>query len=181
MMMRALVIKNRLGLIIFSVLLMIFTSVMAYAGDERFVFSDLTATDKKTGLMWTRDANIAKKGKGMTYGTDGSMIWKEAFKFIEKLNKQKYAGHNDWRLPKKEELRTIVDYAKKKQRYEIELSEVLKKFGFKNVNSTFYWSSTVYAGTDYTDAAWGAFVDVGVMGYYDKTFFYYVWPVRAGQ
>ena len=151
------------------------------AGEERFIFSDLTATDKVTGLMWTRDANIAKKGKGMTWGTDGSMIWKETFKFIEKLNKQKYAGHNDWRLPKKEELQTIVGYAKKKQRYEIELSEVLKKLGFKNVNSTFYWSSTVYAGTDYTDAAWGAFVDVGVMGYYDKTFFYYVWPVRSGQ
>ncbi|MBI3353871.1 MAG: DUF1566 domain-containing protein [Nitrospirae bacterium] len=58
----------------------------------------MTVTDKEAGLMWTRDANIAEK----------CMNWYDALKFIKQLNKQKYAGYNDWRLPTKEELQTLV-------------------------------------------------------------------------
>ncbi len=50
--------------------------------------------------MWARAGNIAER-----------MNWDNAFKFIEQLNGQKYAGYSDWRLPTKEELETLVNSA----------------------------------------------------------------------
>ncbi len=168
MMKRDLVIKNRLGLIIFSVLLMIFTSVTLYAGEKRFVFSDLTATDKKTGLMWTRDANIAKK----------DMTWKDAFKFIEKLNKQKYAGYSDWRLPTKGELKTLVASTKSQGR-DLVPSEVFTEIGFRNVQEHEYWSSSTDACCPtlafYVDIDNDFAFTIGVDRALD------VWPVRGGK
>lgn len=50
------------ALIIFVLMAGSIADISYGAGEERFVFSDLTATDKKTGLMWTRDANIGMNG-----------------------------------------------------------------------------------------------------------------------
>lgn len=172
---RDLVIKNRLGLIIFSVLLMIFTSVMAYAGEGRFAFSDLTATDKSTGLVWMMDANIAKE----------SMTWKDAFKFIEELNKQKYGGYSDWRLPTTVEFQTLIDYAKS-QKYDIfreakmehrNIYQLFNKIGFRNVQDALYWSSSPH--THNPTLRWGVHMLGGRMGEPSKTTTYYVWPVRG--
>jgi hypothetical protein len=137
------------------------------------VFSDLTATDKKTGLMWTRDANIAKK----------DMTWKNAFKFIEELNKQKYAGHSDWRLPTKEEFISLLQYANDKyyrrKSAKMSLYKFFNEIGFRNVQADVYWSSTTSAGA--TAGAWSVSMWYGNVDGYVKTGTYYVWPVRAGR
>lgn len=73
------------------------------AGEERFIFSDLTVIDKSTGLVWTKNANIAGK----------KMNWYKANDYIKQLNEQKYAGHSDWRLPTIKELQSVRDYTKK--------------------------------------------------------------------
>lgn len=136
---------------------------------EKYTFSDLTVLDNETKLMWTRDANIAGK----------DMNWDDAFKFIASLNEQKYAGYSDWRLPSKEELETLVNFAKGQGITE-KFDKYFNKIGFKNVQSFVYWSSTTVAGS--TGSAW--YVDMdggGVYSYYTKTSDYYVLPVRAGQ
>jgi serine/threonine protein kinase len=58
-----------------------------------FVSSSLTVLNKKTGVMWTRNANIS--GRIMDY--------KEAIAFIKKLNNENYAGYSNWRLPTRDE------------------------------------------------------------------------------
>ena len=136
---------------------------------ERFTFSDLTGLDNETKLMRTMDANLA--GKKMT--------WDDAFKFVESLNQQKYSGYSDWRLPSKEELPTLVNFAKGPG-YTNVINEFFKKIGFKNVQADDYWSSTTCAGS--TGGAWvvhmgDGFVSSGIKASYDG----YVWPVRAGQ
>lgn len=138
---------------------------------ERLVFSDLTVVDKVTGLMWTKDANIADK----------KMTWYNAFKFIEKLNKQKYTTYSDWRLPTKEELQTLVGYADEVYadlEASVSFNELLKKIGFKNVMCGGYWSS---ATDDDTIGAGGVYMGVGRVFAYIKSGIYYVWPVRAGE
>jgi hypothetical protein len=141
---------------------------------ERFVFSDLTVADKVTGLMWTRDANIADK----------KMTWYDASKFIEGLNKQKYDGYNNWRLPTKWELQTLVDYASQKHaEYDddgcyTDLQKLLNEIGFKNVQGDGYWSS---ATDDDTIGAGGVYMGVGRVFAYIKSGNYYVWPIRGGQ
>lgn len=49
-----------------------------------FTFSDLTAKDKETGLMWTKNASM------------DAMNWDKANDFIHQLNEEKFAGYNDW-------------------------------------------------------------------------------------
>ncbi len=138
------------------------------ASTEWFVFSDLTATDKKTGLMWTKNANLA--GEKIT--------WNNAFKFIEKLNKQKYAGYSDWRLPTNGELQTLAAYAHSN----LTFYELFNKIGFENIQPG-YWSSTTYTnteGTTVTGVAWEVYMDGG----YEKLKYKtpsYVWPVRVGK
>ncbi len=169
MMMSALIIKNRVGLSIISVLLMTFTSVTAYAEEGRFVFSDLTVTDKSTGLVWARDANIANK----------SLKWDEAIRFLKQLNGEKYGGYSDWRLPTRDELQTLIDYAKSRG-YISDFSDVFNRIGFKNVQVFYYWSST---SNPYDTAdMFGITMFNGGVNSGDKKFTSYnIWPVRGGK
>lgn len=139
------------------------------AGEERFILSDLTVKDEKTGLMWTRDANIAGK----------KMSWFNAFRFIEKLNSQGYAGYSDWVLPAKEELQTLVDYAKiQGYGYNKGLYELFGKLGFKNTRlDDIYWSSTT-ATSNKTYAWFLSMLDVDVFEG-TKLWEGYVLPVRG--
>lgn len=130
--------------------------------NERFIFSDLTAEDKKTGLVWTRDANIAGR----------EMNWNEANDFITQLNKQRYAGYNDWRLPNVKEFSSLIDYSQ----YDPALPS---GHPFTNVQAYNYWSSSTYAYN--TTNAWNVGMGVGNVNGSFKTGTDYVWPVRAGQ
>ena len=72
--------KRLLFFILFFVVASGFIPMTSYgAGEERFIFSDSTAIDKKTGLVWVRDANIVNK----------ALTWNEAHRFIEQLNGKK--------------------------------------------------------------------------------------------
>ncbi|MBI5681883.1 MAG: DUF1566 domain-containing protein [Deltaproteobacteria bacterium] len=137
---------------------------------ENIELFDITILDKRTKLMWTRDGNIA--GKDMTRS--------EAFKFVEQLNMEKYGGYSDWRLPVKDELKTLVSYAKDRGA-ENKFHELLNSTGFKNVQAYGYWSST--AGAVYTATAGGWVVGMwgGVMSIDYEAGSHYVWPVRSGQ
>lgn len=139
------------------------------AGEERFVFSDLTATDKSTALVWARDANIVNK----------ALTWNEALRFIKQLNGKKHGGYSDWRLPTKDELQTIIDYAKS-QGYINDFSEVFNKTGFKNVQVFYYWSSTSNP-YDTGDAFGITMFNGGTTSGNKNSSSYNVWPVRGGQ
>ena len=140
------------------------TGISYGAGDKRFTLSDSLVNDKKTGLAWTRNANMA--GKEMT--------WDDASKFIEKLKKQKYTGLQCWRLPTKEELQILIDYAES-QGYNTHINELFSKIGFRNVQPGVYWSFTSYA--DDTTNAWSVSMIHGGMSLVTKADTHYVWPV----
>ena len=52
--------------------------------------------DQETGLMWQQSASTDR------------VVWKGGFSYIERLNTENFAGHNDWRYPTKEELATLI-------------------------------------------------------------------------
>ena len=89
---------------------------------------DGTVTDTDTGLLWQQT-------------TGGSMAWEAALTYCESLT---LAGHTDWRLPNRKELRSIVDYTK--------YSPAIDTAYFPDTLSSDYWSSTTYA--DYSDYVW---------------------------
>ncbi len=56
---------------------------------------DGTVTDRATGLMW------------QLKGSEGEKTWYRAKKYVKQLNKKKFAGYKDWRIPTIEELYSI--------------------------------------------------------------------------
>jgi len=57
---------------------------------------DATVTDRATGLMWQRS------------GSQRSLTIKRATSYIRKLNKSRFAGYSDWRLPSIDELASLL-------------------------------------------------------------------------
>lgn len=74
--------------------------------DERFIDNgDGTLTDTKYNLMWLKQDSYQMRGRWCS--------WKGAQKFAAFLNEQKFAGYDDWRVPKSQECRNLYDHDSK--------------------------------------------------------------------
>ena len=120
---------------------------------------DGTVTDTATKLMWQQ-------------AETGSMTWEAALAYCDKLE---LAGHDDWPLPNRNELQSIVDYEAVNPAIAVEF--------FPGTRSSGYWSSTTYA--DNTIHAWHVNFNYGNVngesGIYGKSVGYHVRAVRGGQ
>lgn len=120
-------------------------------------------TDQQTGLMWVKDLNTVNSG-------NTASSWGDAISIATGTS---WCGHTDWRLPNRNELRSLVNYG------QANISVWLNAQGFSNVQASYYWSSTTYAG--YTNGAWYVSMNNGNVGSFNKASSFYVWPVRGGQ
>jgi hypothetical protein len=59
--------------------------------------NDRTVCDRATGLMWERK------------GSDQAMSWQAAGDYIRELNRNRFEGYDDWRLPTLEELLSLME------------------------------------------------------------------------
>jgi hypothetical protein len=117
---------------------------------------DGTVTDTNTGLMWQQDEA-------------GAMTWAKALTYCESLSLSVY---DDWRLPNRNELQSLVDYT----RY----APAIDKAIFRNAVSSGYWSSTTYSNDPVN--AWGVSFHFGYISNCNKSDNrYYVRAVRGGQ
>jgi len=66
---------------------------------------DGTVSDRATGLMWEQKGSKKEKS------------FRSAKKYVKKLNKKKFAGHDDWRIPTIEELYSLLEPNTNKQLY----------------------------------------------------------------
>ena len=59
----------------------------------RYEKTDLTLTDNKSGLVWVLNANLAER----------QFNWADTFKDLDLIvNKERYAGFRNWRVPSKD-------------------------------------------------------------------------------
>lgn len=124
----------------------------------RFAVRGEVVDDRLTGLTWTLDANIG--GFPST--------WMEAFDQIAELNQQQYGGHADWRLPNRNELRSLVSYQAKNP-------ALPDGHPFVQVFLGWYWSSTTAAINP--AYAWSVHLEGARMFYGRKDQAYLFWPV----
>lgn len=124
-----------------------------YFKDDSFIDNnDGTVTHKPTGLMWQR-FSIGETWNGETcVGNPIQMSWDEAM-----MLKSDFAGYNDWRLPTKEALMTLVSANKNKKR-------------------RLYWSSSPSA--DYFSSAWYVDFVSGLSYQHNKGYDHFVRLVR---
>ena len=133
-------------------------------------FSDMgdgTVFDALTSLIWMKNANCW-----------GGMVWSSALAKVADLNSgaatcSGYSGgHNDWRLPSVNELRSLIDYGRS-------FPALPAGHPFSGVQSTRHWSSSTRAVS--SSDAWSVHLGDGHVNRPPKTNGYYVWPVRGGQ
>lgn len=122
---------------------------------------DGTISDNATGLMWPKDGVGTGCNSGATLAWAAAITWAEGLEFAE---------HDDWRMPNRFELESILDLGR-----------------YPHINSTFfsstrttnpYWSSSTCSGD--TANAWYVHFNTGVASFNAKTTAYYVRPVRGG-
>ena len=123
--------------------------------------SDQTVTDKLTGLIWSKDANPAAATK----------TWQQALDYIKTLNSGNYRGYNDWRMPNRIELESLVNYG-----VAIPASFLSENY-FTSVLQSHYWSSTSFLL--WPDISWIVNFSTGhsTSGY--KTSYSNILPVRS--
>ncbi len=108
------------------------TDIALSTPDQDFkLHSDGTVTHNSTGLMWMR-CSLGQSWDGETCtGNASTYSWQAAL--VEAQNKS-YAGYNDWRLPNKNELLSILE-----QRCE---SPSINSTVFPSTPSNLFWSSS---------------------------------------
>ena len=105
---------------------------------------DGTVIDTKTGLMWMQ-CSLGQTHEASDNYCSGSTIeytWQAA---LAEASGYSLADYDDWRLPNRKELRSLVAY----DRYSVSINSDI----FPNTQSSYYWSSSPsYSSNSY---AWG--------------------------
>ena len=90
-----------------------------------------TVTDEASGLLWQQADSYHELKKGMN--------WYEALEYVALKNSEKFAGFDDWRLPTRDELKSLYDKSrpvKSKGGERIGLPSV-----FKSGGSYYLWTT----------------------------------------
>ena len=126
--------------------------------------NDGTVTDKLTGLVWLKDADLF-----------GEVPWAKALTLVQALASGSHglsdkSKEGDWRLPNIRELLSLVDYG---------TADPIIPAGhpFKNVKSAIYWTSTTLAPAPLL--AWMITLGIGPTVFDLKGSANRVWPVRG--
>lgn len=147
-----------------------------WATPRFLTIGDGAVTDSMTGLMWSQDANLIKT-RDPSFDSDvpdGNVSWRQALDYIKKLNLEKYLGFTDWRLPNRNELRSLVSYSDFSPD-----SNLPKGHPFTNISLGWYWSSSLDISS--LNNAWIVGMSTGYMisGMTSGNSLP-VWPVRGG-
>lgn len=123
--------------------------------------------DHNTGLIW----EVKSPEAGQANDKDCTYSWTDAREAYPKsLNDEAYGGFDDWRLPNKNELRTIIDYGR--------TSPAMDPRYFGNCPVGFYWSSDTYEMQPYF--GWAIYNGLGSGIAMSKVSKRYVLAVRGG-
>jgi len=139
----------------------------AIADDSTWKDGYRMVLDNNTGLAW----EVKSPKKGDVNYCENKYSWKKARdKYIKELNKKKYGGFSNWRLPNKDELRSIIDYGK--------ANSAVDTWYFPNCKSDFYWTAVPYNMQQ--PFIWGIFFGLGSGICYAPSSERYVRAVRGG-
>ncbi len=127
-----------------------------------------TVTFKTSGLTWQQCA-VGQNWTGTTCnGNAKKMNWGEAMKLTSN-----FAGYNDWHLPTKDELMTLVECSDDQynqdgscKNYNLTNKPTINKIAFPNTNSSVFWASSSFVNLSYY--AWGVYFSSGHPYYYIK-------------
>ena len=130
---------------------------------------DGTFTDNRNLLQWTKDDSTP--GPGSCYGGTGKNLWFSEL-HLDCLNKRKYLGYNDWRMPTYEELESLLATP------EINNGTIFNPQVHERLRNHAYWSTADLAIFIYERGIM-IYNVIGPKYIYHPSSLYYVWPVRT--
>ena len=99
--------------------------------------------------------------------------------FLNALNSLNFGGFSDWRLPDREELRSVVDYGRYNPAIDTNYFPNTMSSDLLPMGDACYWSSTTHAYS--TSSAWRVNFYRGAASSDWKSYSYYVRAIRSGQ
>ncbi|MBZ4193925.1 MAG: DUF1566 domain-containing protein [Candidatus Contendobacter sp.] len=143
-----------------------------------------TVTDNLTGLVWLKNANCEDTVGGIIK-IGGRLSWNKAMTWAVNLASGK-CGLSDgsaagqWRLPNIKELSSLVDarFSNPSVPNTVGTGQWAEGQPFTAVKAEHYWSSTTYAAD--SSGAWLVYLISGDVYWDDKSYGFFVWPVRGG-
>jgi len=129
--------------------------------EPRFeALEDNLIVDQLTQLVWPRNGCLAQD----------ILNWQEGLEWLDEINQRALFGLNDWRLPNRRELRSLIDHSRKEP-------ALPGDHLFENVANDWYWTSTTAAVNP--RYAWYLHMGGGRMFYGNKSEYHWVWPVSG--
>jgi len=114
--------------------------------------NDGTVFDTNTGLMWQK-CPLGLSGADCTTGTQQQLNWQAA---LNAANDNTGSGYTDWRVPNKNELNSLIEYAC----YSPAINESVFPGLSTVTNATnFFWTSTPFTSYSRSEDASAWFVD----------------------
>jgi len=110
-------------------------SIIASKPAQNFIINrNGTVTDNTTGLMWMRCSLGQEWDQNTCSGAASTAPWADSLRSAESYE---FAGYNDWRLPNKNELESIVEDSC--------ASPAINATIFPATPEDYFWSSSPYA------------------------------------
>ncbi len=128
--------------------------------EPRFAVDGGLVEDRYTGLVWPRNAAPA----------EFPLTWPEALDWVQRARRDAFLGHDDWRLPNRRELRSLVSH-------EDTRPALPPGHPFEQVFAGWYWTGTTAAGAP--AHAWYVDLYGGRMFFGGKDQSFMVLPVRG--
>lgn len=127
---------------------------------HRFKVRNDVVEDNLTGLHWCKNASLS----------DFPLTWQEALDYLEEMNSSKIFGHNNWRLPSRRELFSLISH-------QYINPSLPKGHPFIGVFSGYYWTKSTC--NRLPDQAWYIHLGGGRVYRGMKYGSYMVWPVSG--
>jgi hypothetical protein len=144
-------------------LLLTLLCISSAVAASRFTDNGDTVTDTKTGLMWTKSANLP--------GTD--FDYEDTLSYVAGMNASNALGHSDWRVPTIDEYYSLVDFSRS-------FPALPAGHPFVDLHPyVYYWSANPLPDSSKSPQNWEIEFDYGNLSTNHLWNNDLVWPVRG--
>lgn len=110
---------------------------------DKFVVKNQMIRDNGNSIYWMQENPEDSRG----------LDWHDARYYVAGLNKIRLHGFSDWRIPRRDEVASLLNFARWSAASD--MAALLKKLGFNGVEGAIYWTSSPVSEDASGNGIWG--------------------------